>query len=335
MVHVIMAKCVVAALYKFVTIEDPSSFRDQLFDFMTKNEIRGTILVAEEGINGTVSGCREKIDQLLAYLRADPRMSDLVHKESFAEDCPFLRTKVRLKKEIVTLGIDGVDPNKVVGTYVDPSEWNTLISQEDVILVDTRNDYEFQIGSFKNAVNPDTTSFREFPEYVEENLDPTTHKKVAMFCTGGIRCEKATSYMKMQGFEEVFHPKGGILKYLEEMDPQESMWEGECFVFDGRVSVDHDLDRGQYDLCHACRMPISEADKASEWYAAGVSCPYCHNDRSEEDKARFRERQRQMELAKERGEQHLGSDLESIRNQKRQLKIAEKERQRLAEVARD
>ena len=326
-----MSQCVVAALYKFVRIEDPETFRNNLFDFMEENEIRGTILIAHEGINGTVSGSRAHVDAFLNYLRADSRLADLEHKESYTDTCPFLRTKVRLKKEIVTLGVEGVDPNEVVGTYVDPKDWNDLISQEDVVLVDTRNDYEFQIGSFKEALNPDTTSFRQFPDYVKTHLDPSKVKKVAMFCTGGIRCEKATSYMKTQGFEEVYHLKGGILKYLEEVDPAESAWEGECFVFDDRVSVDHSLSPGEYDLCHACRMPISEEDKASELYVLGESCPFCHEKHSEEDRMRLRERQRQIELAKTRGERHLGSNLAKIREERRREKLLEKELQRKAQ----
>ena len=328
-----MSKCVVAAFYKFVTIESPQLFRDDLFQFMNDNEIRGTVLVATEGLNGTISGSREHVDSLFGYLRADSRFSDLEHKESYTDDCPFLRTKVRLKKEIVTLGVEGVDPNLIVGSYVNPKDWNALIAREDVILVDARNDYEYQIGSFKNALNPDTTSFREFPAFVESNLDPIKTKKVAMFCTGGIRCEKATSYMKMQGFEEVFHLKGGILKYLEEVDATESMWEGECFVFDDRVSVDHDLSRGEYDLCHACRMPISAEEKRSELYVLGESCPYCSENHSEEDRARHRERQRQIELAKHRGEQHIGSNLAEVRELRRSEKLAEKERQRNSQKA--
>ncbi len=326
-----MSQCVVAALYKFVRIEDPETFRNNLFAFMEENEIRGTILIAYEGINGTVSGSRAHVDAFLNYLRADSRLADLEHKESYTDTCPFLRTKVRLKKEIVTLGVEGVDPNEVVGTYVDPKDWNDLISQEDVVLVDTRNDYEFQIGSFKEALNPDTTSFRQFPDYVKTHLDPSKVKKVAMFCTGGIRCEKATSYMKTQGFEEVYHLKGGILKYLEEVDPAESAWEGECFVFDDRVSVDHSLSPGEYDLCHACRMPISEEDKASELYVLGESCPFCHEKHSEEDRMRLRERQRQIELAKTRGERHLGSNLAKIREERRREKLLEKELQRKAQ----
>lgn len=323
-----MASCVVAALYHFTPIDDPESFRDAVHDVMTDHEVRGTILVASEGINGTVSGSREGIDALLAHLRAQPGLATLEHKESYTDECPFLRTKVRLKKEIVTLGIEGVDPNRTVGTYVDPQNWNDLISRDDVILIDTRNDYEFQVGTFKGAVNPNTQSFREFPEYVHQNLDPANHPKVAMFCTGGIRCEKATSWLKDEGFEEVYHLKGGILNYLEKVDADESLWDGECFVFDGRVTVDHDLQRGHYDMCHACRMPISEEDMASEHYEAGVSCPYCHDSLTEEDRARMKERQHQIELARERGERHLGDDVPGLQEQRRRLKLARKEAQR-------
>jgi len=326
-----MSQCVVAALYKFVPIEDPVSFRQDLFDFMTENEVRGTILVASEGINGTISGSRDHVDALLGYLRSDARFQDLEHKESYTKSCPFLRTKVRLKKEIVTLGIEGVDPNKIVGTYVEPKDWNELIERDDVVLVDTRNDYEFQIGTFKNAVNPETTSFREFPAYVAENMSPEANKKVAMFCTGGIRCEKATSFMKTQGYDEVFHLKGGILKYLEEIEAKDSLWDGECFVFDDRVSVDQALDPGQYDMCHACRMPISEEEKLSDKYVPGESCPHCHGKISDVDRARMRERQRQINLANARGDKHLGSNLEIVRSRRRQEKIAEKERQRITE----
>jgi len=320
--------CVVAALYHFTPIDDTASFRDAVHEVMTEHEVRGTILVAEEGINGTVSGSREGIDALLAHLREQPGLAELEHKESYAEECPFLRTKVRLKKEIVTLGIEGVDPNRTVGTYVDPQNWNELISRDDVILIDTRNDYEFQVGTFKGAVNPNTQSFREFPDYVRENLDPAKHPKVAMFCTGGIRCEKATSWLKDEGFEDVYHLKGGILNYLEKVETDASLWDGECFVFDGRVTVDHDLNRGHYDMCHACRMPISDEDMASPHYEAGVSCPYCHDSLTEEDRARMKERQHQIELARERGEKHLGDDIPGLQEQRRRLKVARKEAQR-------
>lgn len=323
-----MASCVVAALYHFTPIDNPEAFRNAVHDVMIDHEVRGTILVATEGINGTVSGNREGIDALLAYLREQPGLASLEHKESYADKCPFLRTKVRLKKEIVTLGIEGVDPNRTVGTYVDPENWNDLISRDDVILIDTRNDYEYQVGTFKGAVNPNTQSFREFPEYVHQNLDPAKHPKVAMFCTGGIRCEKATSWLKDEGFDEVYHLKGGILNYLDKVETDASLWDGECFVFDGRVTVDHDLQRGHYDMCHACRMPISEDDMASPHYEVGVSCPYCHDSLTEEDRARMKERQHQIELARQRGENHLGDDLPGLQEQRRRLKLARKEAQR-------
>lgn len=325
--------CVVAAFYKFASISDPEFFREELESVLDRLEVRGTVLVASEGINGTVSGSRDGIDGMLTHLRAHRGFSDLEHKESISEKCPFLRTKVRLKKEIVTLGIQGVDPNRVVGTYVDPENWNDLISRDDVLLIDTRNDYEVQVGTFKGAVNPETTSFREFPDYVGSSLDPSHHRKVAMFCTGGIRCEKATSWMKDQGFEEVYHLKGGILKYLETVEADESLWDGECFVFDGRVTVDHDLQPGQYEMCHACRMPISEEDMANDAYIPGVSCPHCHGKLSEEDRERMRERQRQIDLAKERGEPHIGGEIESLWEKKRNAKRALKERQRIAREA--
>ena len=320
--------CVVAALYRFSPIADPESFRESVEREMESLSVRGTILVASEGINGTVSGSRQGIDGLLAFLRSQPGFAALEHKESYTDECPFLRTKVRLKKEIVTLGIKGVDPNRTVGTYVDPAEWNDLISREDVILIDTRNDYEFQVGTFRGALNPETQSFREFPAYVHANLDPASKPKVAMFCTGGIRCEKATSWLKDEGFDEVYHLKGGILNYLEKVEADQSLWEGECFVFDGRVTVDHNLDPGQYDACHACRMPISEEDKASPQYEEGVSCPYCHDRLSDEDKARMLERQRQVELAQERGEAHLGDAANPLFEERRQAKLDRKEAQR-------
>ena len=220
---------------------------------------------------------------------------------------PFYRTKVKLKKEIVTMGQDGIDPARVVGTYVEPKDWNALIADPDVTLVDTRNDYEVAIGSFEGAIDPSTTSFREFPDYVHRELDPKKNKKVAMFCTGGIRCEKSTAYLKEQGFDEVYHLKGGILKYLEEVPEDESMWQGECFVFDNRVAVNHQLEKGSYDQCHACRRPITEDDKRSPLYQKGVSCPHCHGQSSERQLARFAERERQMTLSKGRGEEHIGS----------------------------
>ncbi|GAA5316468.1 MAG: rhodanese-related sulfurtransferase [Candidatus Pelagadaptatus aseana] len=299
---------VVAALYKFVELPDYKALREPLLQHCLDNNIKGTLLLAREGINGTVSGPREGIDSLKAYLLADERFHNLSYKESFDQERPFYRMKVKLKKEIVTMGVEGIDPRQVVGTYVDPKDWNALISDPEVVVVDTRNDYEYELGTFKNALDPDTRSFREFPDYVKDNLDPAKHKKVAMFCTGGIRCEKSTAYMKEQGFEEVYHLHGGILKYLEEVPKEESLWQGECYVFDNRVSVDHDLNPGSYDLCHGCRYPITEADKASDKYIEGVACPRCFDSQTPEQRARFEERQKQMRLARARNQAHIGSE---------------------------
>ncbi len=264
-----------------------------------------------------------------AWIGKDDRFNGIDYKESFVDIQPFKRTKVKLKKEIVTMGVDGIDPKRIVGTYVEPQQWNDLISDPDVVLVDTRNQYEVEIGTFKNAVNPATDTFREFPEYVKQNLDPQKHKKVAMFCTGGIRCEKSTAYLKEQGFEEVYHLKGGILKYLEEVPPQEqSLWQGECFVFDDRVTVNHNLERGEYDQCHACRRPITEADKQRPEYEQGVSCHQCIDSLTEEQKARFKERERQMRLARERGgEEHVGGEAARIIAERKARKKAEREAQ--------
>src|SRR5690606_15378493 len=237
-------------------------------------------------------------------------------KESYDSDMPFYRSKVKLKKEIVTMGVEDIDPTHIVGTYVKPKDWNALISDPDVTLIDTRNHYEVQIGTFKGAIDPNTTSFREFPEYSKKHLDPAKNKKVAMFCTGGIRCEKSTAYLKQQGFEEVYHLEGGILKYLEEVPEDESLWQGECFVFDNRVTVNHQLQKGHYDQCHACRMPITEEDKQHSHYTPGVSCHHCYDKTNEEQRERFREREKQMRLAKERGESHIGNDARVIRSKR-------------------
>ncbi len=297
---------IVAAMYRFTRLDNFEELKKPLLQVMLDNGIKGTLLLANEGLNGTVSGPRQGIDKLLAWLKSDPRLSDLDHKESIHQEQPFYRTKVKLKKEIVTMGVEGIDPNQVVGTYVEPKDWNALISDPEVFLVDTRNDYEIEIGTFKNAVDPKTKTFREFPDYVKENLDPEKHKKVAMFCTGGIRCEKSTAYLKEQGFEDVFHLKGGVLKYLEEVPKEETMWEGDCFVFDQRVTVNHDLEKGIYDQCYACRMPITEEDKLRPEYSKGVSCHHCIEQTDEDTKARFAEREKQMALAKDRGKQHIG-----------------------------
>ncbi|MDO3382978.1 oxygen-dependent tRNA uridine(34) hydroxylase TrhO [Gilvimarinus algae] len=302
-----MSQIVVAALYKFVLLPEYVSLRAPLLAECERLELKGTLLLAGEGINGTVAGSRESIDGLLAYLKSDERFADIEHKESVHEEQPFYRMKVKLKKEIVTMGVEDIDPQKIVGTYVKPREWNSLISDPEVLVVDTRNRYEYAIGTFERALDPNTETFREFPDYVKQNLDPTTHKKVAMFCTGGIRCEKATAYMKEQGFDEVYHLEGGILKYLEEVPEQESLWRGECFVFDNRVAVNHDLEKGSYDQCYGCRHPITEQQKQSPLYLKGVCCPLCYDKLTDEQKTRFAERQKQIELARERNESHIGA----------------------------
>ena len=299
---------VVCALYKFVRLENFTQLRQPLLETMESNGIKGTLLLAAEGVNGTVAGNREGIDALLAWLDKQPGLDNIVYKESYDSEMPFYRTKVKLKKEIVTMGVEGIDPNRVVGSYVKPKDWNALISDPEVLLVDTRNDYEIQIGTFKNAINPKTETFREFPQYVKDHLDTGKHKKVAMFCTGGIRCEKSTAYLKEQGFDEVYHLEGGILKYLEEVPKEDTMWEGDCFVFDNRVAVNHDLQSGQYDQCHACRMPITEEEKNNEYYIKGVSCLHCHDKHTPEQIERFKEREKQIQLAKARGEEHIGSE---------------------------
>lgn len=296
----------VAALYKFVDLQNFADFKEPIFEALDQHQVKGTILLAHEGINGTIAGPEAGLRAALAYLRSLPPFEGLVHKESWATEPPFPRLKVRLKKEIVTMGVEDIDPNKVVGSYVKPKDWNALISDPNVVVVDTRNDYEVAIGTFDGAIDPETKSFREFPNWAQRNENLMAGKKVAMFCTGGIRCEKSTAYMKQIGYDEVYHLEGGILKYLEEVPEGESMWQGECFVFDDRVSVGHGLKEGPYDMCHACRRPISDEDKATEHYFKGVSCPFCFDETSEDQKQRFAERQKQIALAKERGELHMG-----------------------------
>ena len=296
----------VAALYKFRSLSDYVQLREPLQNMCDLVGVKGTLLLANEGLNGTIAGKTDAISDIINFLRADPRLADVDVKFSSAEDMPFYRMKVRLKREIVTMGVDGVDPNKTVGTYVDPSDWNALISDPDTILIDTRNDYEVGIGTFKGAVNPNTKTFREFPDWVEANRDAIDKPKVAMFCTGGIRCEKASSFMLENGFDDVYHLKGGILKYLETQARDQSLWEGDCFVFDQRVAVSHGLEESDYDQCFACRRPITEDEKHLPEYEKGVSCHHCHAEMSETQKAAFSERQKQIQLARDRGESHIG-----------------------------
>jgi UPF0176 protein len=304
-------QCIVAAMYQFVRLPDFEAIQPKLLAFCQEQEIKGTLLLAEEGINGTVSGSRAAIDELLKYLKSDPRLANLEHKESLSDELPFHRMKVKLKKEIVTMGQPDIKPIETSEVRVEPKDWNALISDPDVLVLDTRNDYEVQIGTFKNAISPETTNFREFPEYVKQELDPGKNKKVAMFCTGGIRCEKACAYMKEQGFDEVYQLNGGILKYLEEVEADESLWEGECFVFDSRVSVDHELAEGTYHQCFACRRPISDEEMESKDYVAGVSCPRCIDETTEEQRSNFGERQHQVELAEQRDQKHIGDNVQA------------------------
>lgn len=322
---------VVCALYHFARIDDPEELRSRLLALLTQHNVKGTLLVAAEGINGTVAGTRVGIDALKSRVSEDGRFEGISYKESVSDDMPFLRTRVKLKKEIVTMGVPDIDPMQIVGTYVKPEAWNALITEPDVLLIDTRNEYEVGIGTFQGAVNPHTTSFREFPDYVREQLDPKKKQKVAMFCTGGIRCEKSTAFLKAEGFDEVYHLEGGILKYLEEVPEEESLWEGECFVFDERVTVDHNLAPGSYDQCHACRMPITSEDKSLGSYARGISCLHCIDKKSDADRERFSERQRQMRLAEARGDSHMGSDAQFSQKKRAEEKKARRESQRTAE----
>ena len=304
-------KFVVAALYKFVSLDDAPQLRDHLQDCCDKAGVNGTILLADEGINGTIAAPVPAMETVLAWLQNDHRFSGLSLKFSASDAQPFLRMKVRLKREIVTMGCPGIKPAERTGTYVEPAEWNALISDPDVMVIDTRNSYETAIGMFDGAVDPQTTNFRDFPSWAADlakQPDATRPKKLAMYCTGGIRCEKATALMQDFGFDEVYHLKGGVLKYFEEVPAEHSKWHGECFVFDARVAVDHALRPGSYHMCHACRMPLSDADLKSDDYQDGVSCPHCKPSLDPQRAARFAERQKQIRLAAERGETHLGQN---------------------------
>lgn len=298
---------IVAALYKFVKLNDCQSVQSILKSLCATLEIKGTFILAPEGINGTVAGNRSAIDRLKAWFDDHEHFQNLVYKESQSEKCPFYRLKIKLKKEIVTLRRSEINPGERTGQYVNSKDWNKLIADPEVIVIDTRNAYEVSLGTFKNSFNPQTNSFIEFPDRVKQHLDPKVHKKIAMFCTGGIRCEKASAYMLSQGFENVYHLKGGILQYLEEVPHKESLWEGDCFVFDQRVTVNHHREQGNNTLCYGCRNPLTPENLLSIDYEEGVSCSYCIHNTSEKRKKDFRERQKQIHLAAAKGQKHIGA----------------------------
>lgn len=296
----------VAALYRFARFDDPATLRTSLLTLCEAQGIKGTILLASEGINGTIAGSDPAIEAVLAHIRTLPGCAAIDVKFSSAATMPFHRMKVRLKREIVTMGQPDIDPLNV-GHYVAPADWNALIDAPDTIVIDTRNAYEVKVGSFAGAIDPETASFSEFPDWFRAHRDSIGDKKVAMFCTGGIRCEKATALLKAEGIDQVYHLKGGILKYLEEVPPAESRWQGECFVFDERVAVGHGLAPGSHDLCRACRMPVSAGDRQSPDYVEGISCPACAATRDADQRAGYAERHRQVTLARNRGEAHVGA----------------------------
>lgn len=308
-----MTDFLTAAFYKFVELPDFADLKAPLLAVCEANEVKGLILLAAEGINSTIAGPAAGVHAVLTHLRGDPRLADLQHKEAWSRKSPFYRMKVRLKREIVTMGVPDVNPGRMAGTYVKPQDWNALISDPDVVVVDTRNDYEVGIGTFNGAMDPAIKSFAQLPDWINQNsaLNPVSGNKpkVAMFCTGGIRCEKSTAYLRAQGFDEVYHLEGGILKYLETVPESQSLWRGQCFVFDERVSVGHGLVPGHHGLCRACRQPLDDADMASPLFEAGVSCPKCHATTRQTQKNSARERQRQWELAKSRDQDHIGAKL--------------------------
>jgi UPF0176 protein len=303
----------VAAFYAFTELLNLEDLQRTFTHFLKKEDIKGTVLLAHEGINGTVAGTEDGIDRFKNFLQLNNLYQSQNFKTSTCAEDPFPRLKIKLKDEIVSIGNELVDPAKIVGEYVQPEDWNSLISQEDVLVLDARNTYEFSIGTFKKSIQPETTNFREFPDWLEgiESKGLDKSKKVAMFCTGGIRCEKASSLMKAKGFKNIYHLQGGILNYLEKIDEENSLWNGECFVFDDRVALNHNLEVGSYDMCHGCRMPITDKDKLEEEYVTGVSCPNCFNTKTPDQKKRYADRQKQIDLAKLRNEKHIGAVLQS------------------------
>ena len=299
----------VAAFYAFVDLLNLDKLQKTFIDFLKKENIKGTVLLAHEGVNGTLAGTEAGIDRFKNFLKLNHLYESQNFKISYCEEDPFPRLKVKLKDEIVSIGNELADPATIVGEYVQPEDWNNLISQDDVLVLDTRNTYEFSIGTFAKSIQPETTNFREFPDWLEglESSDIDKNKKVAMFCTGGIRCEKASSLMKVKGFKNIYHLQGGILNYMEKVDAEDSLWKGECFVFDDRVALNHNLEVGSYDMCHGCRMPITDEDKLEEEYVRGVSCPNCFNEKTPDQKKRYADRQKQVDLAKLRNEKHIGA----------------------------
>ncbi len=309
----------VAALYKFVLLEDCAKIQKELIELCHAHGVKGTLILAREGINGTIAGSDEAMGRVLSQIKQLPGCANIEVKFSRAQSEPFRRMKVRIKREIVTMGEPNIDPLVNAGHYVSPHDWNALISEPGIILIDTRNNYEVAVGSFAGAINPQTRTFREFPAWFRAERDRLlgegTPPKVAMFCTGGIRCEKSTAFLAAEGLEEVYHLQGGILKYLETIPPEQSLWEGECFVFDQRVAVGHGLELGKHGLCYACRRPVSEVDRLSPLFEEGASCPACHSERTDEQRAGYRERHRQENLAGERGDEHIGAVLASQHQQ--------------------
>lgn len=325
--NVQLEETVVCSLYRFVKLNNHEALREPLLKLLQKLQVKGSLLLAHEGLNGTIAGSREAINQVIVFLKKDGRFDGLQIKESKTNTSPFKRTKVKVKKEIVTMGRPDIDPQHYAGEYVKPEDWNDLISDPNVVVIDTRNEYEIAVGSFDGAVNPQTTTFREFPLFAKTlNLHKST--KVAMYCTGGIRCEKSTAYLKSLGFDNVYHLEGGILKYLEETPEDNSLWKGECFVFDDRVTVNHQLHQGSYDQCHACRTPISQKDKQSPYFTEGISCHHCYKNLTEKRRKRLQERQKQVRLARQRGDSHIGSDASEAHRSLKVKKLKRKVMQR-------
>ena len=305
----------VAAFYSFIKLSNLKELQEIFFEFLQAKDIKGTVLLASEGINGTLAGQGSSIDEFKNFLKSKNLFEAKNFKTSICEHSPFPRLKIKLKDEIVSIGNKSADPKKIVGEYILPENWNNLIADEEVMVLDTRNTYEYSIGSFKNSIQPETTNFREFPAWLErlEASGIDKNKKVAMFCTGGIRCEKASSLMKSKGFKNIYHLQGGILNYLEKINEENSLWDGECFVFDDRVALNHKLEVGSYEMCHGCRMPITDFDKDSEHYERGVSCPNCYNQKTPAQKKRYADRQKQVDLANFRNQKHIGANLKSNR----------------------